>query len=193
MPQCRGSFIWYDVMTNDTKVGSDFLYSRCRLELAARFPNAGTAPITLVASQGETMVGGLMQIPADAVRDGREARGRAIPRSTICPRAVGKRIVAAGGKITVEPTDIPNVVLFPLAADTGGAMFFIFKPLAATPAACADGAGFRRLARALMLVPRSRWIDAKPLRWTKERSMDMGRAMGVYQTFAASTASRAAV
>ena len=64
MPAPRGKFIWYDVMTNDTKASSDF-YKAVIGWSAAEFPMQDGSNYTIF-SQGQTMVGGLMKIPPDA-------------------------------------------------------------------------------------------------------------------------------
>jgi len=177
----RGKFIWYDVMTNDTKAASDF-YKAVVGWNAADFPMAdGTYT---VFSQGETMVGGSMKIPPDAAAMGaKPCWSGYIAVDDV--DADAKRIADAGGKIMRPPTDIPNVGRFAVATDPGGAMFLIFKPgTEETPAPHAPmAAGFIGWHELYADNLDREWdFYAKLFGWTKERSMDMG-AMGVYQTF----------
>jgi uncharacterized protein len=183
MPAPRGKFIWYDVMTNDTKSARDF-YKAVVGWNAAEFPMADGSNYT-VFSQGQIMVGGLMAIPADAAAMGaKPCWSGYIAVDDV--DADAKRIAAAGGKIMRPPTDIPNVGRFAVATDPGGAMFLIFKPgTDETPAGHASMApgfvGWHELYAGNL--DREWDFYAKLFGWTKERSMDMG-AMGVYQTFA---------
>jgi hypothetical protein len=182
MPAPRGKFIWYDVMTNDTKAASDF-YKAVVGWNAADFPMADAT--YTVFSQGETMVGGSMKIPPDAAAMGaKPCWSGYIAVDDV--DADAKRIADAGGKIVRPPTDIPNVGRFAVATDPGGAMFLIFKPgTEETPAPHAPMApGFIGWHELYAGDLDREWdFYSKLFGWTKERSMDMG-AMGVYQTFA---------
>ena len=183
MPAPRGKFIWYDVMTNDTKASSDF-YKAVVGWNAAEFPMQDGSNYT-VFSQGQTMVGGLMKIPPEASAMGaKPCWSGYIAVDDVDAEA--KRIAAAGGKITREPTDIPNVGRFAVAADPGGAVFMIFKPNtdetpSAHPPMAPGFIGWHELYAGNL--DREWDFYAKLFGWTKARSMDVG-AMGVYQTFA---------
>ena len=183
MPAPRGKFIWYDVMTNDTKPASDF-YKAVIGWNAAEFPMADGTNYT-VFSQGETMVGGLMKIPADAAAMGaRPCWSGYIAVDDV--DADAKRIADAGGKIMRPPTDIPNVGRFAVATDPGGAMFLIFKPSTdetpvGHPPMAPGFIGWHELYADN--IDREWDFYSKLFGWTKARSMDMGE-MGVYQTFA---------
>jgi uncharacterized protein len=183
MPAPRGKFIWYDVMSDDTKASSDF-YKAVIGWNAAEFPMQDGSSYT-VFSQGQTMVGGLMKLPPEAGAMGmKPCWSGYIAVDDVDAEA--KRIAAAGGKITREPTDIPNVGRFAVAADPGGAVFLIFKPStdetpAAHPPMAPGFIGWHELYAGNL--DREWNFYAKIFGWTKARSMDMG-AMGVYQTFA---------
>jgi uncharacterized protein len=170
-------------MTNDTKAASDF-YKAVVGWNAAEFPMADGSNYT-VFSQGQTMVGGLMKLPPEAGAMGmKPCWSGYIAVDDV--DADAKRIPAAGGKITREPTNIPNVGRFAVAADPGGAVFLIFKPNSdETPTPHAPGApgfiGWHELYAGN--IDREWDFYAKVFGWTKARAMDMG-AMGVYQTFA---------
>jgi len=183
MPVPRGKFIWYDVMENDPKAGSEF-YKAVIGWNAAEFPMPDGSNYT-VFSQGQTMVGGLMKIPPDACAMGaKPCWSGYIAVDDV--DADAKRIVAAGGKITREPADIPNVGRFAVAADPGGAVFLIFKPNSdeqpAPHAPMAPGfVGWHELYAGNL---DREWAFYSGLfGWTKEQAMDMG-PMGLYQTFA---------
>ena len=185
MPAPRGKFIWYDVMTSDPEAATAF-YKAVIGWNAAAFPMGDGSSYT-VFSQGETMVGGLMKIPPDAVAMGaKPCWSGYIAVDDV--DADAKRIAAAGGAITRPPTDIPNVGRFAVAADPGGAMFFIFKPNTdETPMPHAPMApGFVGWHELYAGELEREWdFYSRLFGWTKERAMDMG-PMGVYQTFAVS-------
>jgi predicted enzyme related to lactoylglutathione lyase len=125
MPSSRGKFVWYDVMTTDTKAATDF-YSHVVGWTAQEFP-MGEGRNYTVFSQGAVMVCGLMALPPEAAQMG-------VPPCWSGYLAVddvdadAKRVEALGGKIQRPPEDIPNVGRFAVVADPGGAVFLLFKP-----------------------------------------------------------------
>ena len=67
MPAPRGKFVWYDVMTSDSKAAESFYRSVIGWDAKdSGMPNGG---YTLL-SVGSTMVGGLMPIPPEACAHG---------------------------------------------------------------------------------------------------------------------------
>src|SRR6516225_2332691 len=67
MSKTHGTFVWYDVMTNDTKAANSFYSSVIGWD--ARDSGMTDRSYTLL-SMGSTMVGGLMPIPEDAAKAG---------------------------------------------------------------------------------------------------------------------------
>ena len=99
MPKPRGKFVWYDVMTTDTKAAASF-YQRV-IGWDAKDLGMPDRSYTLF-SMGLTMVGGLMPITEDARNAGvRPAWMGYIGVPDVDDYA--KRVEAAGGAIHREP------------------------------------------------------------------------------------------
>jgi predicted enzyme related to lactoylglutathione lyase len=181
MSKYQGKFIWYDVMTSDTKAAESF-YKRV-IGWSAQDSGMGDRSYTLF-SAGPTMVGGLMPITE-------EARKMGVPPCWTGYVAVDdvddytKRVKKAGGKVLRGPEDIPGVGRFAVVADPHGAVFIIMKGSSAEgPKDAAPGTpghiGWRELHAG----------DGKKafafysglFGWKKVEALDMG-PMGVYQTF----------
>jgi predicted enzyme related to lactoylglutathione lyase len=123
MSNTHGTFVWYEVMTSDTKAAESFY--RSVIGWDAKDSGMTDRSYTLF-SMGPTMVGGLMPIPQDAAKAG------------VGPAWMGyigvddvdvyaKRVKAAGGAIHRGPEDIPGVGRFAVAGDPHGAGFMLFK------------------------------------------------------------------
>jgi predicted enzyme related to lactoylglutathione lyase len=183
MPSPRGKFIWYDVMTTDTKAATDF-YKHVVGWTAQEFP-MGDRTYT-VLSHGATMVAGLMAIPPEAAAMGvKPCWSGYVAVEDV--DADAKRVEALGGKIQRPPEDIPNVGRFAVVSDAGGAVFLLFKPNSdETPVKVAPMTpghiGWHELYAGN--IDREWEFYAKLLGWTKQRAVDLG-AYGTYQTFAA--------
>ena len=63
MPNSHGTFVWYDVMTSDTKAAKSFYHSVIGWD--TKDSGMPDRSYTLL-SMGPAMVGGLMPIPEDA-------------------------------------------------------------------------------------------------------------------------------
>ena len=183
MPASRGKFIWYDVMTTDTKAAAKF-YCDVIGWSAQEHPMVDGGTYT-VFSKGAVMVAGLMAIP-DPVR----AEG--VPPcwsgyiSVDDVDADARGVQAAGGAIKRPPTDIPDVGRFAVVSDPGGAVFLLFKPnTQEEPSAVAPMTpghiGWHELIAAD--PDREFAFYSRLFGWTKDRAHDMG-PMGIYQTFA---------
>ena len=179
----RGKFIWYDVMTTDTKAAAKF-YSDVIGWSAQEHPMADGKTYT-VFSKGTVMVAGLMAIPDDA-------RAQGVPPcwsgyvSTDDVDAEVKRVTAAGGAIKRPPTDIPNVGRFAVVSDPGDAVFLLFKPNTnEEPKPVAPMTPGHIGWHELMAgdLEREFKFYSGLFGWTKDKAHDMG-PMGVYQTFA---------
>ncbi|MDB5693473.1 MAG: lactoylglutathione lyase family protein [Alphaproteobacteria bacterium] len=121
------TFIWYELMTPDPDAAIDF-YKKVVGWNAAGFPNAtpdGSAYTVL--SAGERGVGGILkltQVMGEAGMKPIWVGYVGVPDADEAAR----RIAAAGGAIRMEPTDIPGVGRFAMAADPGGALFYVMTP-----------------------------------------------------------------
>ena len=174
-------FVWYDAMTTDMKAAEPFY----RTAVGWEINDSGMPGQTYsILSAGGAMVGGLMPIPDDARAMGVQPAWMGyIGVDDVDDYA--KRVKAAGGSIMREPTDIPGVGRFAVAADPHGAGFILFKPntdQAPTPAApgTPGQVGWRELHAGD--GPAAFTFYSGLFGWTKDQAMDMG-AMGIYQTF----------
>jgi hypothetical protein len=182
MSKYHGKFIWYDVMTSDTKAAESF-YKRA-IGWSAQDSGMGDRSYTLFSS-GLTMVGGLMPIT-------KEARAMGVPPCWTGYVAVddvddyAKRVKKAGGAVHRSPEDIPGVGRFAVVADPHGAVFIIMKGSSADgPKDAAPGTpghvGWRELHAGERESDFAFYSGL--FGWTRAEAIDMG-PMGVYQTFA---------
>jgi uncharacterized protein len=182
MSKNHGTFVWYDVMTSDSKAAQSFYQGVIGWD--AKDSGMADRSYTIL-SVGPTMVGGLMPIPEEA---------RAMGAGPTWMGYIGvddvdayaARVKTAGGAVHRGCQDIPGIGRFAVVADPHGAAFILFKGTsdqAPTPAAPgAPGhigwhelhAGDRESAFAFY---------SGLFGWTKAEAVDMG-PVGIYQTFA---------
>jgi uncharacterized protein len=175
MSETHGKFVWYDVMTSNTKSAEAFYRSVIGWD----------AKDSGMTDRSYTMVGGLMPIPEDAARAGvRPAWMGYVAVDDVDIYA--KRVKAAGGAVHRGPEDIPGVGRFAVAGDPHGAGFMLFKgmgdqaPMPA-PAGAPGHIGWRELHAGEREGAFAFYSGL--FGWTKGEAVDMG-PMGVYQTFA---------
>jgi predicted enzyme related to lactoylglutathione lyase len=183
MPTPRGTFVWYDVMTTDTKAAAKF-YGDVIGWSAQEHPMADGGTYTIF-SDGPTMVAGLMAIP-EPMRAGGVPPCWSGYISTNDVDADAQRVAKAGGAIQRPPADIPNVGRFAVVSDPGGAVFLLFKPnTTEDPKPVAPMTpghiGWHELYAGDL--DREFSFYSQLFGWTKDRAHDMG-PMGTYQTFA---------
>ena len=182
MSTSQGTFVWYDLMTTDTKAAESFY--RSVVGWSAADSGMGDRSYTIL-SAGSTGVGGLMPIPDASTNDGGEPMWSGyIAVDDVDAHA--KRVKAAGGAIHHNSEDIPGVGRFAIAADPHGATFMLFRGSRdEAPAAPAPGTpgtlGWHELHAGDGAKDFAFYADL--FRWTKTEAMDMG-ATGVYQIFA---------
>ena len=182
MSKYHGKFIWYDVMTTDTRAAETF-YKRV-IGWSAKDSGMSDRSYTIF-SAGPVMVGGLMPIT-------KEAQAMGVPPCWSGYIAVddvddyAARVRKAGGAVHRGPEDIPGVGRFAVVADLHGAVFIIMKGASdQEPQAVASGTpghiGWRELSAG---DGKSAFAFYSSLfGWTRAEAIDMGK-MGVYQTFA---------
>jgi predicted enzyme related to lactoylglutathione lyase len=179
MTQTHGKFVWYELMTPDTKGAAKF-YASILPWTAKETPMPGMN-YSLFAV-GATDVAGMMPMVDDAV-------ARKIPPNWTGYVAVddvdatAKQFKKEGGAIFREPTDIPGVGRFAVVADPLGAVLAIFKPsrsdAPAMPAPETPGLfGWREL----HTTDQKAAMDfyGRIFGWGKGDAIDMG-PMGTYQ------------
>ena len=175
-------FVWYDLMTSDTKAAEAFYKSVIGWE--AQSMGAPDRPYT-VFSVGQGGVAGLMPLPEDA----RAAGAPPCWTGYVWVDDVDAwalRVKAAGGAVRHAGQDIPGIGRFAVVADPHGAVFILFK----------DTGGPQRPQAAAGTPGHIGWHELHAgdgvsafafysglFGWTGVEAMDMG-PMGVYQIFA---------
>jgi len=176
-----GKFVWYDVMTTDTKAATAF-YSAV-VGWTIKDSGMEGSPYSILWD-GDKMVGGLMPIPEDAAAMGARPAWMGYIGVDDVDAHVGK-VTAAGGKVFRPGTDIPGVGRFAVVADPHGAAFILFKSsnsdAAPTHEPFAPGyIGWHELHAGN--GDEAFAFYSKLFGWTKTDAMDMG-PMGMYQIF----------
>ena len=183
MSNSHGRFVWYELMTTDTRAAKDFYGSVVGWgSEVASMP--GMDYIIFTADTGQ--VGGLMTLPAEAKKMG-------APPSWMGYVAVDDvdaatvRVKELGGSVHMPPTDIPNVGRFAVVADPQKAAFVVFKSSNPQPGKRVDfgtpgGVGWHELF-AIDWEKAFAFYGAL-FGWTKDQAMDMGEGVGMYQLFA---------
>jgi predicted enzyme related to lactoylglutathione lyase len=181
MSMPKGTFVWYDVMTTDTKAAEAFY--RKVVGWTAQDSGMSDRSYTIV-STGPTMIGGIMPIPEEARAMG--ARPTWMGYIGVDDvDAYAAKVKAAGGVVHRPPEDIPGVGRFAVVADPHGAGFILFRgtsdqaPMPAPPDTPGH-IGWHELhagngAEAFAFY-------SGLFGWTKGDAMDMG-PMGIYQLF----------
>jgi len=183
MSSSHGKFVWYELMTTETKAAQAF-YSNV-VRWGARDAGMPGMSYTLFTI-GEEMVAGLMELPDDA----RQAGARPGWTGYVAVDDVdasAARFAEDGGKVHRAPADIPGVGRFAIVSDPQGAILALFKPSAEgqpPPAAGTRDPG-RVGWHELLAADGASAFDfySKQFGWTKGEPFDMG-AMGMYQLFA---------
>jgi predicted enzyme related to lactoylglutathione lyase len=125
----NGVFIWYELLTTDADASADFYSGVVGWQVAAS-GMPGMDYRLLMA--GEAQVGGLMQLSQDMLDGGALPVWLGYISVDDADGAVA-RIAAAGGKVQVPPTDIPNVGRFAMVADPQGIPIYVLHDQGQTP------------------------------------------------------------
>ena len=176
----RGRFVWYELMTTDPAAAQEF-YTDIAGWGTAPF-DGGPVPYTMWM-KGETPVGGVMEIPA-------EARDRGVPPHWLAYVAVddvdatAARAKKLGAKIIMGPETIGDVGRIVILHDPQGAVIGAFKPAQeGSPDDSEPGVGdisWRELGTTDHEAAFEFYSDL--FGWEKDQAMDMGEA-GVYQMY----------
>ena len=176
----NGKFIWYELMTGDTKAAETFYQN----VIGWKTTDSGmTERSYTIIHAGETPMGGILATPPQAT--GMPPNWSGYVGVDDVDEYAG-RVKQAGGSITYGPEDIPGVGRFAVVSDPGGAMFVLFRGESSmppvTPAPNTPGqVGWRELSAA---DGEKAWEFYSSLfGWKKLDAMDMG-PMGKYQLFA---------
>src|SRR3982751_681228 len=118
----QGRFTWHDLMTTDPDAAKAF-YTAVAGWGTQDWP--GTTPPYTMFLAGDAMVGGVMQLPDEAIQQGAMSHWL----TYIETQDVDETFALAtklGASTYVQPTDIPTVGRFAVLADPQGAMFALF-------------------------------------------------------------------
>jgi predicted enzyme related to lactoylglutathione lyase len=178
MSSATGSFVWYELMTNDVAAAKSF-YSKV-IGWSTQDVPISDMTYTLV-SIGDRQIGGMMTMPKDVAAGMKPAWMAHVGVDNV-DTAVAK-LQQLEGKVHRPPTDIPNVGRFAVVADRQGAGFLMFKPAQAdtrTASMAPGNIGWHELHT-------NNWPNAfefysAMFGWTKGDAVDMG-PMGTYQLF----------
>lgn len=174
-------FIWYELLTSDHAAAFTF-YSRVLGWTVAQ--SAFTSPEYTIVNAGPFGVGGLMTLPDEACAAGARP-GWMTYLGVNDVEATAARVVAAGGKVTRAPDDIPGVGRWAMLADPQGAMFIVMKPISSQPMpVIPDGTPGTVSWRELHAAdgPKAFAWYSEQFGWVGAGEVDMG-PMGVYQLF----------
>ncbi len=182
MADIHGRFVWYALMTTDTKAAKTF-YSSVIGWGTQEASTPGTSYTLFTA--GKAPVSGLMSLPDDARQAGAAPSWIGYVGVNDID-ATADRIERLGGAVYVPPADVPNVSRFSIVADPQSATFALFKWLNAN----------EQPPRALNQPRRVGWHELLAADWQKAltfygeifgwemASADTG-PMGTYQVFSA--------
>jgi hypothetical protein len=119
------SFVWYELMTTDTKGAIAFYSEVVGWKTQPYEGSPADKPYTMwLSSQGP--MGGVMELPA-------EVKSMGVPPHWMGHVGVAnvdatvKQATAAGGSVMMPPTDIPKIGRFSVIADPQGATLSVFQ------------------------------------------------------------------
>jgi hypothetical protein len=166
-------------MAGDTSAAKSF-YSSVAGGSAEDVPMPGMTYTLLKA--GETQIGGLMQLPAEARQAGMQTCWLGYIAVDDVDAAAA-RLQELGGKVHRTPADIPGVGRFAVVADPQGAMFHLFNAVVVREPAATNAArhvGWHELHTSDW--PKALSFYGAMFGWGKGSGFDMG-ALGNYQQF----------
>jgi predicted enzyme related to lactoylglutathione lyase len=177
----QGRFAWHDLMTTDPDAAKAF-YTGVVGWGTQDWP--GTTPPYRMWMAGDAMVGGVMQLPDEAVQMGSPPHWL----TYIETQDIDETFALAtklGARTYVPPTDIPTVGRFAVLADPQGATFALFTPLPSDnpPMKNLDRAGEFSWRELMTTNQKDAFAFYEELfGWKETSAMDMGEH-GVYQMF----------
>lgn len=186
-PNPRGDFIWYELMTTDPE-GAKAFY-----EAVVGWTIGDAAPefkgYRMIGRSDGGSAGGLLPITPDMREHGAKS-GWLGYINVEDVDATAASIRSAGGKVWMEPFDIPGIGRIAMVTDPQGAPFYVMKPIPPAEDPNAKSDVFSRSA-----VQRCGWnelstTDEQAARqfygdqfgWTSDNFMPMGE-MGEYRFF----------
>ncbi len=179
-----GRFLWYELMTNDVDGAIDF-YSSVTGWTTQPW-DAGGQPYTMwmagEAPAGEAPVGGLMQLPAEAVAEGAQPHWLAYIGTPDVDATVA-RATELGAQILVPTMDLPEVGRMTILSDPQGAVFAAYQPATDPPPEAPPHAGCFSWHDLATSDREAAWAFYSELfGWETVEEMDMGEA-GIYHMY----------
>ena len=180
MSKKHGAFVWYELMTTDTKAAEEFYGAVVGwTSVDSGMPGADYT----MFKAGDVPVAGLMTLPEDA------AKMNAPPAwigyvGVDDVDAAAEKMTSLGGVVHRPPADIPGVGRFSVVADPHGAVLCLFTGTDGEMPEIAQDANGNVGWHELMagdLATEFPFYQTM-FGWAKEEAMDMGE-MGVYQIF----------
>ena len=171
----RGRFIWHELLTTDMAAAAAF-YPK----VMPWRSQPSSMPGYTIWMAGQSQVGGLMALPADAAGT---PPHWLIYVGTPNVDATAEHAQRLGARVLKPAADIPNVGRFAVLADPQGATFAVYTPGPTGGNIPAPGPGvFSWHELATTDVAGALRFYGDLFGWTKGAGHDMG-AMGVYQIF----------
>lgn len=122
--ETNGAFSWLELMTTDPKAAERF-YSQLLGWQLEPMP-MGEMTYTVVKAPGQEMgMGGIMKMPKEVPPGVPPHWGVYV--TVADADAAAKKAVELGGKVHVQPRDIPDVGRFAVLADPQGATFMVIQ------------------------------------------------------------------
>jgi predicted enzyme related to lactoylglutathione lyase len=182
MPSSHGRFVWYELMTTDTRAAKEFYGSV--VGWGTQDSSMPGMEYTMFTADA-VPVGGLMTLPDEVKKMGAPPSWSGYIAVDDVDAATD-RVKTLGGRVHVPPRDIPNVGRFSVVADPQMAAFMLFRASPGQDQPDADPTATGRIGWHELYA--SDWEKAfafysEMFGWQKDQAMDMG-AMGTYQVFA---------
>ena len=177
----RGQFVWYELMSTDPK-GAQKFYGDVVGWGTAPWQNSTGMEYTMW-TQGESMVGGVMELPEEARKGGAPSHWIgyvAVPDVD----ETAKKARELGGKVMHGPEDIPEVGRFAVLSDPQGAVFCAFKGLQDMPGEDGQPKSGHVSWHELATTDHEAAFEfySELFGWEKQQAMDMGDGF-VYQMY----------
>lgn len=174
-----GRFVWYELLTSDPDAAIPF-YTKLIGWNTATWPGMDQ-PYTMWMN-GETPVGGVMQLPEDAVKAGAPPHWLAYI-STPDIDDTTKKVSSLGG-VVHHVMEIPTVGKIAILADPGGAIFAAYTPAGETPGGDGPPEQGQFSWHELLAHDHEAAFNfySTLFGWEKTEAMDMGEA-GIYQMY----------
>lgn len=175
-----GRFVWYELMTTDTKAAIAF-YTEVIGWRTQPFGEGADPYMMWVASQGP--LGGVYPLPEEAKKMGAPPHWMAHVEVKSVDETVA-RVKSLGGRVYVEPQDVPKVGRFAVIADPQGASISLFTSAEAMAPHDTSKNGEFSWAELSTTDHDAAFKFYKDIfGWDQTSTMDMGEMGGEYRMF----------